>query len=325
MFHQTELYQSLWWAHVAPQLDLAGRFGNWAILKKKVLKGLYTVKQMKLAGWENDWAQQVTADDMAQLSDPQTARGWDYLKITTTPSLDNPNFWEWVTHQRCPYAQWESSAEFLIDFSQGWETYWEARSSKVRCEYRRKIKKAADQQPEFRLLNHEAPVDTYLAQFYEGHTAYWRDKGTESVFATPHGKAFFTAWVKALTADDQLRFYGFFLNGRLTSMRFGVLHGGVYYSLVTVNTGDFQEFSPGVIALHEELVQLAGEGVQTYNMGPGALRYKTDLATQKVPYLTALVANPRSTTGKLVISRKKQDLEKQAAEEAAAATAKTPA
>ncbi|MBX2861545.1 MAG: GNAT family N-acetyltransferase [Vampirovibrio sp.] len=315
MLFKTDLYKQLWWRHIHPQLDTAGHQDDFVILNKRVLKGLYAVKQLHIIGWENDWAQDMTPEVMETFVDMSEEKSWDYFKVVTRKQDETNNpFEEFIKGKQFPVFQWESGAEYLISFENGWDAYWEDLSSKVRCEYRRKLKKAQSQNPVFRLLNHDENLEEHLDLFFNHHIAYWETKGETSLFAKPGEQEFFRSWAKELMPSNQVRFYGLFLNDELVSMRFGVMEDDRYYSMVTVNTREQHAYSPGVLALYYEMEHTYQTGCKIYNMGPGFFRYKRDLGATVSPYATTMVANPKSKTGKLVVSMKKQEVTQKQAE-----------
>jgi CelD/BcsL family acetyltransferase involved in cellulose biosynthesis len=310
----SEVYQQLWSTHVAPSLKILTRRPPFVIIRQSVLKGLLPLRVMRLAGWEHDWAQPFSSELGRQLITfaQQTSR-WDLFRITSR-CQDHENLaltLSQLVEHGFETLTWQTDGEFIIDVSQGWQPYWESLSSKCRCELRRKIKKAESLQPEWYLLNHRSDVESLLEQFLDEHTRYWQDKNVETLYRQSVERTFFHHWAMTMMADETMRFYGMYLNGQLASMRFGIFHHQNYYSLMTINTGAYQEYSPGVLAMIEEIHAVADAGACQYNMGPGRLRYKEQLAQKEFPYTTVFGINPKSIRGRLALAEKRHSLVEQ--------------
>lgn len=306
-FH-TDIYTRLWRRHVAPHINIMAQNDDFAICRLDRLKGLLPTRQILFIGEKNDWAQEVSPAFLEGLSDIMSIGSWDYVKLISRDKPSQPLLDFAESHQLLQYS-WHSNDEYRVIFDdKGWEGYLRSLKSRVRCEFRRKIKNASPLNPELRLLNMDPGLDRYISLFMEKHIRYWAERNIRSLYAEPYQQDMFRAWVHELIQTGELRFYGMFMNDTLCCIRIGLKQGEEYLSLLTINTNDeYAAYSPGILAAYTELETTCNEGFRIFNMGPGKSRAKGHFANSIIPYYTTALASPASLTGRLFILKKQYD------------------
>ncbi len=307
-FH-TEIYTRLWRQYVAPHMDVTDQNEDFAVCRHRRMKGLLTSRQIVFIGEKNDWAQEVSPAFLNKLTEIMDQGRWDYFKLISRSEPDRL-LMRLAREKRLPCYSWHSADEYRVDFTgKDWDGYLQSLKSRVRCELRRKLNKAAPLNPQLRLLNDDPELDHHISLFMEKHVSYWAGRGIASLYTEPCQKAMFRAWVHELTRTGDIRFYGMFMEGTLCCIRIGLrLDASEYLSLLTINTNEaYAGYSPGILATCMELEQACHEGVKLFNMGPGKSQVKGYFANSTVPYHTTVLAHPASPAGRLFILKKKYD------------------
>lgn len=299
-FSQAE-YLRCWRDHVAPALAVEAHVGDACVTRTRLGKGVLTLRRLVMAGAENDWAVALTPPRLADFSALAATASWDVARLlclqdpdplaalaTLAPLANGPH---WVS---------PAPAEYAIRVAGGYEPFLASLGSKVRCEIRRKEKKALALAPVCRRLNGEAEVLSLMQRFFDCHGAQWRARGVRSLFEAPAQRACWQAWLQAPASG--LEFWGVFLNETLCSMRIGLRAGDTYFSILTINTGDYADYSPGSLLLQAEIRAQCETGCTTFHLGPGYERYKEQLGAEAYPVSQILLANPRSLRGRAFLA-----------------------
>ena len=78
-----------------------------------------------------------------------------------------------------------------------------------------------------------------------------------------------------------------------------IRRGNAVYWLLTLNTGELLDMTPGMVGLHLRLEQLAEQGVTSFHMGSGDYFYKVQCANRQEACHEVVVCNARSLKGRL--------------------------
>jgi CelD/BcsL family acetyltransferase involved in cellulose biosynthesis len=80
-----------------------------------------------------------------------------------------------------------------------------------------------------------------------------------------------------------------------------LLINGTLYSLITINTGEYPEYAPGLNSLYYRMKHAADFEIRCIDMGSGDNGYKRKISNIEIPKKTLCFANPGSYAGKLYL------------------------
>lgn len=178
-------YLRFWDALAAPTLFIMDGEGEFRVSRKRVARGLASLRRLSLAADEHDWAVELTAQRLTRLNAFAERASWQYGQLLCYAD-DFAALWprEGIL-KNCRWRAMPSGDAYLLPIDQGYDSVLAGLTSKARCEIRRKEKKARALSSACRLLNHDGDWQTSLARFYDLHVAFWRERGQQSVFESP--------------------------------------------------------------------------------------------------------------------------------------------
>ena len=179
-------------------------------------------------------------------------------------------------------AHMEGTGEsHLIDLSEGFDAYAarrKAAGSGVLADTAKKKRKLEKEQGEgvFTALS---PCDAAWAQALSWKRAQYRTTRQTDIFATP----WVASLLERLRAEADARFgarlFTLHVGGELAATHIALQNGPVLHAWFIAHDEALSRFSPGVILFVEIMRWAAAQGVAEFDLGPGAYRFKTSLAT----------------------------------------------
>ena len=185
----------------------------------------------------------------------------------------------------------------VLDLEPGWEAVYRSRTSSKRRNLHRRRRKQLSGFGEVtfevaRTLDELLPA---LEEAFRLHEARWRDLPEASGFATPEGRRFHRAALRALAPLDVARIALLRAGGRaLACNYYFLLEGRMYFHELAFDPA-LARWSPGQVATLDAIEAAAAEGARRVEFLGGSERYKLELADRLEPLYQGLglAATPR--------------------------------
>lgn len=297
---ESDLYRHCWWTHLAPRFDIPVKNGDLLIHRKSLRNPWLSLRVLRIAGWNNAWDQDFTPERLAEMRDMEETTGWDYFRLVWNEDRRAFQAFEHLNAGEYLILDRPAPCNYVIEMGQGgYEGYLQSLSHNGRKSLKKKLRRAEPLSPELRLVQCEAEIDDFFAQFIPLHIQYWSEKTGQCYLQDSHEQAFILNWAKALHASGNLVMDRVLLDNQTVSMSMGAIYGDTFYWLLTINTGACQEYVPGMVGLSLRLQYLASQGITRFNMGSGDYFYKVQNANSREMRRELVVCNPRSWKGQL--------------------------
>jgi len=316
--YETALFHRCWWQSLASRFDIPVKVGDLLICRKKLAKGLITLREARVAGWNNAWNQDLTADRVEALEELEHTSRWDYFRLIWNEGRESRQALDKLDEKGFLWMQKPAPTEYWIDLSEGFEGYLMSLSANGRKSLRKKARRSQDFNPQLVFCYTDEEIDAFFEEFFPHHWAYWDEKSSGSYFHAPEEREFIINWAKALNRNGQLLLDRLVMNGETVNMSMAIRAGDAVYWLLTLNTGKLLEATPGMVGLYMRLELLAAQGVKSFHMGSGDYFYKVQCANRQDTCHEVIVCNPRSLKGRLYYQwalRQKQPQSAQVTEE----------
>jgi CelD/BcsL family acetyltransferase involved in cellulose biosynthesis len=184
----------------------------------------------------------------------------------------------------------ERSEAPVLDLTPGWEEVYTSKlSSKKRNHYRRRRRQLAEAgRLEVEVARTADELDRALEDAFTLHDLRWNGRPDGSGFATPVGRSFQHAMVRALAPLGVPRIVTLKIDGRPVAFHYYlVLEGRMYVYRIAFDPS-FGRLSPGVINTLDAIENAAAEGATRVEFLGGAERYKVELADRLEPLCQGL-------------------------------------
>jgi CelD/BcsL family acetyltransferase involved in cellulose biosynthesis len=184
----------------------------------------------------------------------------------------------------------ERAAAPVLDLGGGWEATYRARTSaKRRNLHGRRRRQLARLGHVDVTVAHALPeLEPALEEAFRLHEARWRDRPDASGFATPAGRRFHRAALRALAPAGVPRIVLLRLDGRAIGCNYFMrLDGRMYFHELAFDPA-FAQYSPGLVTTMEAIAAAEQEGARRVEFLGGAERYKLELADRCEPLYQAI-------------------------------------
>jgi CelD/BcsL family acetyltransferase involved in cellulose biosynthesis len=173
----------------------------------------------------------------------------------------------------------------VLDLDGGWEAAYRARTSAKRRNLHGRRRRALERlgRVEIVVARTLPELEPALEDAFRLHAARWRDLPEASGFATPVGRRFHRAALRALAPAGVPRIVLLRLDGRAIACNYFLLLGGRMYFHELAYDPAFAQHSPGLLATLAAIGAAAGEGARRVEFLGGAERYKLELADRCEP------------------------------------------
>lgn len=297
--YETASFHGCWWRYLSCKFDIPYKQNDLLIYRKKFIKGLLVLNEARIAGWEVAWAQDLTEERVQGLFDLQRDYGWDYFRITWNKNRQDKQQFQLLKQAGYPMLQLDFMPQYMVDLRQGMDGYLASLGRDRRQDLKRRMRRAQALDPQLVQVFEESDIEPFFEELFSHHIAYWTQKIGNSFFNEQKERDFTVAWAKELHRSGHLQLTRFVLNGKTVNLRMGMVFGKTAYGGLTVNTGDYLEYSPGVLSLHARLELLAAQGIESCNLGTGQNTYKAEHTNHVDPAWEMVVLNPRSFKAKV--------------------------
>jgi CelD/BcsL family acetyltransferase involved in cellulose biosynthesis len=173
----------------------------------------------------------------------------------------------------------------VLDLEGGWEATYRARTSSKRRNLHRRRRRQLEEQGEltFEVARTYEQLAPAIEEAFRLHAARWRDRPEASGFATPVGRRFHRAALRALAPLGVARIALLRVGGRAVACNyFFLLEGRMYFHELAFDP-EFARWSPGQVTTLAALEAAAAEGARRVEFLGGAERYKLELADRFEP------------------------------------------
>jgi CelD/BcsL family acetyltransferase involved in cellulose biosynthesis len=189
----------------------------------------------------------------------------------------------------------------VLDLADGWEAAYRAHTSaKRRSLHRRRRRQLARLgRVDVTVARTLSDLEPALEEAFRLHDARWRDRPEASGFATPAGRCFHRAALRALAPAGVPRIVLLRLDGHAVACNYFLrLDGRMYFHELAFDPA-LAQYSPGLITTLEAIAAAEQEGVRRVEFLGGAERYKLELADRCEP-LHQAVGLPGTLRGRAV-------------------------
>lgn len=294
--YEMESFHQCWWAHLACQFDIPVKGQDLLIHRKKLAKGLIQLREARVTGWNSAWDQVLSNDRLEEL---KRTSNWDYFKITLSENNHSPVLVDQLRATRYKVLELPAPCQYSVDLGQGIDGYLKGLSHNSRKSLKKKTRRGQELQPKLEDVVRAEDIDAFFEELFGHHIQYWDGKVGSSYFNKPAERQFIVNWAKALYQDGELVLDRLLMNQETVNLSMGIQTGQSFYWLLTVNTGLYLDYAPGIIGLYLRLEQCAKQGITLFHMGPGDYFYKIQSANRTTTCLDLIVINPDSLKGRL--------------------------
>ena len=173
----------------------------------------------------------------------------------------------------------------VVDLTPGWDAVYSGKvSARHRSGHRRERRRLAD----FGLLEVKVArtlpeLESALEETFRVHELRWGGRPDGSDFASPRGRSFHRAAVRALAEADVPRVVTLSLDDRAIAFNFGLVSAGRFCSYRIGFDPEYSRFSPGYLNTLDALEAAAEEGLRAFEFLGGAEEHKLQLADRPDP------------------------------------------
>ncbi|HEX4691231.1 MAG TPA: GNAT family N-acetyltransferase [Solirubrobacteraceae bacterium] len=178
----------------------------------------------------------------------------------------------------------------VLELPDGWPAAYTARmSSRHRSLDRRRRRQLGELGPlTVEVARDVEALGPALEAAFALHAARWRDRPEASGFATPAGRAFHRAAIRALAPLGVPRIVLLCVGGRPVACNYFLLLRETMFFHELAFHPDFARFSPGWLATLEALSAAAADGARRVEFLGGTERYKLELTDRREPLYQGL-------------------------------------
>lgn len=297
--YETDAFHRCWWEHLAPKFRIVKAQGDVVLHRKPYLKGLIFLNEVRFAGWNNAWSQDMTENRLHDFANLSAEEPWDCFRMVWDADREQHQSFDRLQELGLPIIQIPLLPAYAIDLSHGWEAYLKTLSRSNRKDVRRKFSRAAALEPKLCFYEGVDGVEAFFCEFFRLHIPYWNAKDGHSYFSDERERAFVVAWAKELMKSGNLILDAVCIGDERVNFSMNIRYGEIRYALLTINSGEYQEYAPGILGLHLRLQHAADCGIRTFHLGAGDYPYKIQFATRLCNRSMLLIPNPRSLKGRL--------------------------
>jgi CelD/BcsL family acetyltransferase involved in cellulose biosynthesis len=173
----------------------------------------------------------------------------------------------------------------VLDLADGWEAIYAARTSAKRrnLHRRRRRQLARLGRVDVAIAGTLPELEPALEDAFRLHAARWQDRPEASGFATPLGRRFHRAALRALAPAGVPRIALLRLDGRAVACNYFMLVGEAMYFHELAFDPAVGQWSPGLLTTLEAIAAAEREGARRVEFLGGAERYKLELADRCEP------------------------------------------
>ena len=285
-----------WWRHYGEDGELAVhvayRDGRLVGALPLCVRPRYGMRVLSFVGGDDSSLADVLVTDEEQpelasaLVDRGVASGQDFAEFSGLSTASR--FVATVGPSRLSLV--ERSEAPVLDLTPGWEEVYASKlSSKKRNHYRRRRRQLAEVgHVDVEVARTEPELDQALEDAFRLHDLRWEGRPDGSGFATPVGRSFQHATVRALAPLGVPRIVTLKIDGRPVAFHYYLVLDGRMYVYRIAFDPSFSRLSPGVINTLDAIEYAAAEGVTRVEFLGGAERYKVELADRLEPLCQGL-------------------------------------
>lgn len=186
----------------------------------------------------------------------------------------------------------------IIRIDTDWESFWSARSRKLRQDIRRRRRRAGEQgELRTQIIRKPADVPAALEEALRVEAAGWKGQGGTAINENPADREYYRRLAAWAAERDWLRLALLKLDDATIAMQFGLQADGVLYSLKLGFDEEYSSLSPGKLLLAAEIERSFSEGLRLFDFAGQAASYKNSWATEFATY-GELIATPPGLFGR---------------------------
>jgi len=285
-----------WWRHYGEgnelAIQVAYRAGRLVGALPMCVRRKYGLRVLSFVGGDDSSLADVLVEEDVQgevssaLVERGTSAGHDFAELSGLSARSR--FVEALGPSRLSLVQ--RSEAPVLDLAPGWqEVYTSKLSSKKRNHYRRRRRQLADAgRVEVDIARTADELERALDDAFRLHVLRWNGRPDGSGFATPVGRSFHRASIRALAPLGVPRIVTLKIDGQPVAFHYYLVLDGRMYVYRIAFDPSFGRLSPGVINTLDAIENAAAEGATRVEFLGGAERYKVELADRLEPLCQGL-------------------------------------
>ncbi len=189
---------------------------------------------------------------------------WDILELPmiATPSASLDKFRMLAQTLGNRIGTWRGPDSSLVRVNMPWDDYLSARSSNVRKNLRRRIRRLGREgSPELEICSSGECLEEALADGFRIEAASWKGRGGTDMASKPRVRQFYSTLAEGLVDQRQLRLHFLKLGGHRIAFDYSILSEGGLYSLKSGYDTEYASTSPGTILFYLMLQHYTKQGV----------------------------------------------------------------
>jgi CelD/BcsL family acetyltransferase involved in cellulose biosynthesis len=195
---------------------------------------------------------------------------WDVLRILDVPETGQTwNLYNAAMAAGYPVGIWESQRSPYLTLPAIKEELQGRVSTQQRANARRRMRQMeAKGAVQFELLRatDSARIPAVLEDFFEVEKSGWKGAGGTAVDQDGSTRTFYTRLAEVCAKNDWLSLYKLTLNGQSVAFQYGITYNGSYMLPKLTFREEFSELSPGLVLMHEILLDSISRGLQCIDM-----------------------------------------------------------
>lgn len=303
--YETEPFHRCWWMYLAPRFEIPLKNRDLLIHHKAKFKGLLKLKELRISGWNNAWAQDLTEARVHELIEMDRTAGWDIFRMTWMEARAHHQAFDQLKAAGYPLFHLPAPPQHVIDLTNGVDGWLQKLSHNGRKAIKKKVRRAETLCPRLETVTEAEDIAPFFEELFTHHRRYWREKTGSSYLDNPEERAFILHWAQALHADGHVVLERLLMQDETVNLSMAIGMGDTFYWLLTINTGAHADAVPGLVGLYLRAQEAAQRGVTCFNMGAGDYFYKIQSANYQQLCHELVVCNPRSWKGRLYAARLK--------------------
>lgn len=253
---------------------------------------------LNLPAWRRDFAGRVSRFELNLILD-QIARRVPELDLVVL--LNQPASWNGIDNPIAKLPHQRSAEDAYRRTLVGGADP----AANITSSMRRRLRKKENQLakiPGYRYTRAttRADVERLLAGFFEQKAAHLASLGSDNAFGKPEIQAFVRAACHQGLANGEpvIELHALEADGEILAI-FAGLHDRRRFTLAfnSLTSGPNARYSPGLVLLQHLIVDCARRGFESFDIGPGDARYKTEFCKELDPIIDSVL--PLSSKGRI--------------------------
>jgi CelD/BcsL family acetyltransferase involved in cellulose biosynthesis len=210
---------------------------------------------------------------------------WDVLRIMDVPQEGQAwRLYDAAVTAGCPVGTWESQRSPYLNLPASKEELQGTVSTQQRANARRRMRQMeAKGSVRFERVAHRDTASV-LEDFFEIERSGWKGAEGTACGQNMQTRSFYTRLAQISAEHDWLSLYRLTLNGQTVAFQYGLTYNGTYLLPKLAFREEFGEMSPGLVLMHEILLDCISRNLSVIDMLGGDDEWKVRWSRTVVPH-----------------------------------------